>query len=344
MASVILGGCGASSLIGSAATTTTPAAPSSPSTTVPTNGEIAVAFPVVACTTPSGAPANTTGWKPTVLLAPIPTSLVGKVAFYTDGTHTVLGPVGWSCTQTINNSAANAASGTSGATGSSGTTSATPTATTATVGSVGALGLVVYPSTDPSPPTTGVPAPGTEGVFAEFDTTGTSAGVGMVCPFFSVASFQKYEAHCPTSPPTGEAEANPTPDIASVKDAAGAIGSLAASGGRQAATGSILFPQITPNVTEGLAVHVAVEVCSLVDASLCPTILSDFDVREFPTPQSAYSQTYSGSGSYSSGSSYGGTTYAPSNGNSGTSATDPTTTTTPATATTHPASTTTTAG
>jgi hypothetical protein len=31
-------------------------------------------------------------------------------------------------------------------------------------------------------------------------------------------------------------------------------------------------------------VDIAVESCSLTDTALCPTILSDFEVREFPVP------------------------------------------------------------
>ena len=95
-------GCG-SSIIGPASTT--PPAPhsagksTSTTTTAPLTGEVAVAFPVVACTTSSGQPLHPGGWSPTILLAPIPTALVGKVEFYSDGVHTVLGPSGWTCSQ-----------------------------------------------------------------------------------------------------------------------------------------------------------------------------------------------------------------------------------------------------
>ena len=37
-------------------------------------------------------------------------------------------------------------------------------------------------------------------------------------------------------------------------------------------------------MTNGSPVAVARESCSLVDGSLCPTVLSDFEVREFPVP------------------------------------------------------------
>ena len=48
----------------------------------------------------NGGSLGTQGWRPSVLLAPIPTALVGKVEFYSDGVHTVLGPTGWTCSQT----------------------------------------------------------------------------------------------------------------------------------------------------------------------------------------------------------------------------------------------------
>jgi hypothetical protein len=46
----------------------------------------------------------------------------------------------------------------------------------------------------------------------------------------------------------------------------------------------VIFPQLMPAVTDGSAVNIAQESCSLVESSLCPTVLSDFEVREFPVP------------------------------------------------------------
>jgi hypothetical protein len=48
----------------------------------------------------------------------------------------------------------------------------------------------------------------------------------------------------------------------------------------------VIFPQVLPAVTYGSSVSVAEESCSLTDATLCPTVLSDFAVREFPVPSS----------------------------------------------------------
>jgi hypothetical protein len=84
----------------------------------------------------------------------------------------------------------------------------------------------------------------------------------------------------------------PTPDVASVTDPAGVVGSLEGSGGAHAVTGTVLFPQESPEVADGGSVVVAVESCSLPDTSLCPTVLSDFDVREFPVPGATARPTF----------------------------------------------------
>jgi hypothetical protein len=253
-----LGGCG-TSLVGSASTTLVPPAASSSTTTTtaPLNGEVSVAFPVVACTTPFGT-TSSQGWKPTILLAPIPTVLVGKVQFYSDGVHTLLGPTGWDCTESVPAS--------------------------------GAVSLaVVPPGSAPAgtgTSTTGPPPAGTEGIFATFVSTGHILGVAMVCPFFTVPSWQAEEVKCPPAKPAGEVSTMATPDVASVSDPAGVTGNLAGSGGFFPVTGVILFPQVVPAVTNGSSIDVAGESCSIAEAGLCPTVLSDFEVREFPVPDS----------------------------------------------------------
>ncbi len=253
LVSMVLTGCG-TSLLG----TSTPApAPSvfGSTTTAPLNGEIAVAFPVVACTTMAGASLGTQGWKPSILLAPIPTALVGKVQFYSDGIHTVLGPSNWSCSQDLS----------------------TPTGN----------GLVVYPSNNPNPPVSGTPPPGTEGVFAIFDTTVHPQGVALVCPFFTVPLWQQQQANCSPNKPAGELTSLPTPDVVSVTDPAGVVGVLEGSGGVHPVTGVVIFPQVQPAIMYGSSVSIAQESCSLTDAALCPTVLSDFEVREFPVPSNS---------------------------------------------------------
>jgi len=247
-----LTGC-STSLVGTTPPTSAIPASSGSTTTAPLNGEVAVAFPVAACTTASGGSLGSQGWKPSILLAPIPTSLIGKVQFYSDGVHILLGPNDWSCSQVQS----------------------------PTTGS----GLVVYPSGDPNPPTSWPPAAGGEGVFATFDTTGDPQGIAMVCQFFTIPSWQQQEApSCSSGKPVGEQISMATPDVASVTDPTGVVGFLAGSGGPYPVTGTVIFPQAVPQVAYGSSVSVAEESCSLSDTALCPTVLSDFEVREFPVP------------------------------------------------------------
>ncbi len=254
-AGVLATGCGQSlsAIVGSTSTTQGPVGAGVPSaTTTPLSGEVAVAFPVVGCTNSFGVVLPTQGWKPSVLLAPIPTTLVGKVEFYTDGTHTLLGPNGWSCSEWA--------------------------------ASAGASGLVVTPANTTAPTNFTQAEAGTEGVFATFDTTARPSGIALVCPYFTIPQWQQREAGCDGSAPAGEQSAMPTPDLASVTDPAGVTGTLEGSGGPHPVTGVVIFPQAVPAVTNGSPVVVAQESCSLVAASLCPTVISDFEVREFPVP------------------------------------------------------------
>ena len=62
----------------------------------------------------------------------------------------------------------------------------------------------------------------------------------------------------------------PTPDVASVTDPAGVVGSLEGSGGQIAVTGTVIFPQVAPAVTDGSSVDVAEESCSLPDLHPVP--------------------------------------------------------------------------
>ena len=213
---VVLSGCGnsLSAIVGSTSTTqssvTTTGA--SPVTTMPAlSGEVAVAFPVVGCTNPNGNELPSQGWKPSVLLAPVPTALVGKVEFYTDGTRTLLGPSGWSCSEWTASS--------------------------------GATDLVVSAAAATTPTPDSPVGAGTEGVFATFDTTGRFSGIAMVCPYFTIPQWQQQEADCNGSPPTGEQTAMPTPDVASVTDPSGLAGTLEGSGGSHPVTGVVLFPR-----------------------------------------------------------------------------------------------------
>ena len=293
----LLAGCG-TSLLGTTSSTginsTSTTAGGTSHATVPLNGEVAVAFPVTACTDPAyggsviKAPS---GWNPTIILAPVPTSLVGKVTFYSDGVHTLLAPSGWSCALVQPDTSGQGTSTTTTTVGSSDSTTTTtqlgvPTSGQgAAIGTPGSTTLAVYPANSPNPPTTGPPAPGTEGVFATWATTGSNAGVDLVCPLFAIPSWQSQSAGCSTAKPSGELTNVLTPDVIAVADPAGVVGSLAASGGQIVASGVVLFPQIPSAISYGSPIAVASETCVLSNPSLCPTVLSDFEVREFPTPK-----------------------------------------------------------
>lgn len=280
----VLTGCGSSlsNIVG--ATSTVPSAPgasTSSSPVTPTVGPVAVAFPVVACTSSSGSALSSQGWKPSILLANIPTSLVSKVEFYSDGVHTVLAPVGWTCAQTPSNQ------GTSGLVvyppGNPNPILGTGPGTAAAGPATSAPSYNTPPTTYDPTATTGPPS-GSEGIFATFASTGTVPGIAMVCLYFTIPQWQQREANCPTSKPAGEQTALPTPDVVSITDPAGVTGSLDGSGGAQAVTGAVIFPQVIPSVSNGAAVNVAEVSCSLVASTLCPTVISDFEVREFPVP------------------------------------------------------------
>ena len=295
----LLTGCG-TSLLGTTASTsvTSTSVPGGGSvpTTVPVNGEVAVAFPVITCTDPANggsAIKASSGWNPTIILAPVPTSLVGKVTFYSDNVHTLLAPSGWTCALVQRDASGQ---GTSTTTTTGGTGGAPTTTTTtqlgvptsgqgAAIGAQGSTTLAVYPSNSPNPPTTGPPAPGTEGVFATWATTGSNAGVDLVCPLFAIPSWQSQSAGCSTNKPSGELTNVLTPDVIAVADPAGVVGSLAASGGQIVASGVVLFPQIPSAISYGSPIAVTAESCVLSNSSLCPTVLSDFEVREFPVPK-----------------------------------------------------------
>ena len=294
----LLAGCG-TSLLGTttstAVTSTSTTAGGASPTTVPLNGEVAVAFPVIGCTDPTYGGSvikASSGWNPTIILAPVPTSLVGKVTFYSDGVHTLLAPSGWSCALVQRDASGQGTSTTTTTVGSGDSTTTTtiqlgvPTSGQgAAIGAQGSTTLAVYPSNSPNPPTTGPPAPGTEGVFATWATTGSNAGIDLVCPLFAIPSWQSQSAGCSTTKPSGELTNVLTPDVIAVADPAGVVGSLAASGGQIVASGVVLFPQIPSAISYGSPIAVAAEVCVLSNPSLCPTVLSDFEVREFPTPK-----------------------------------------------------------
>ena len=145
--------------------------------------------------------------------------------------------------------------------------------------------LAVYPPNDPDPPIAGAPAPGTEGIFATYATTGTNAGVDLVCPFFTIPSWQSQSAGCSTTKPAGETTNVLTPDV-TAGDRPGRRGRE--PGRHRAARGRHRGGALPPDPL-GHLLRLARSPWPPSRApsptpSLCPTILSDFEVREFPVP------------------------------------------------------------
>jgi hypothetical protein len=85
------------------------------------------------------------------LLASVPSSLIGKVEFYSAGSQTLMGPKGWTCSEL---QAAD-----------------------------GGIGMSVYPPGQANPTIDDHPTPpGGQGVFATFEYTGHTPGLDVVCP------------------------------------------------------------------------------------------------------------------------------------------------------------------
>ena len=204
----------------------------------------------------------------------MPTSLVGKVTFFSDGVHVVLGPTGWTCSSVTPGAGGADRARSPAQPRSSTTTVATAPSTVPTAGQGAAIAapggttLAVYPPNDPNCPRRRARRlPGAEGIFATYATTGSNAGVDLVCPYFTIPSWQSQQAGCSTTRPFGETTNVLTPDVTQVTDPAGLVGGVAASGGQGAVTGVVLFPQVPSAVSYGSPVAVAAESCSLADVS-----------------------------------------------------------------------------
>jgi hypothetical protein len=240
-----LAGCTSSSADSSTFTSARPSVVVTTTTTPPSGATV---LPVGACSQTSGAPSNGPAWVPTELAGAVPASQTAELEFYSVGTETALGPRGWSCAQL---------------------TSAD-----------GSSSLAVYPTGQPNPITSvGPVASGAQVIWEEFDYTAHVPGVDLVCPYFP--SFASSSEPCPNGIPAGEQVHRLTPDVVSITDPSGVKGSLDASGGPIPVSAVMIAPQ-APNLPNG--VDVAEESCSIQNSSLCPSILEDFTIREFPVP------------------------------------------------------------
>ena len=112
-----------------------------------------------------------------------------------------------------------------------------------------------------------------QSIDATFEYTGHGPGMDVVCPYFPPTNPSTY-AGCTTSPPAGETVQHLTPDIVLLNDPTGFGGS------KYAMTGVLIYPDGSSQPTT--SVNVSEERCTLATPKLCPTILGDFQVREFP--------------------------------------------------------------
>ncbi len=224
------------------------ALPTPTTTSTAVAGTSATALPVGACSQTFGGPSAGPAWVPRQLAGAIPPAAAPRLEFYSIGTESLLGPRGWSCAQL---------------------TSAD-----------GSAVMDVYPPGEPNPTTAPTrPSVGSQVISASFDYTGHVPGVDLVCPYFPKEATSGEP--CPGHVPAGELVHQVTPDVVTITDPAGVKGALAGSGGPIAVTAEMIVPQ-APNLPDG--VSIAEESCSLTDSALCPSILEDFLVRQFPVP------------------------------------------------------------
>jgi hypothetical protein len=209
------------------------------------------AVKVVSCRAQFGAPGSAPRWSPSSLPVALPARTAAQVSFYSDGFVTVLGPKGWDC------AGLEAADG--------------------------GASLSVFPAGQQNPLSSDHPPANAAGVTVRLDYTGHGPGAEVVCALFpgtEAASLATSTGGCPALP-HAEAIQHPTPDVATFFDPAGVQGSGEPSGGRNAASGVVIFPQLHP---EPGSVNVAKATCTLPGASssLCGPILGDFVTRDLP--------------------------------------------------------------
>jgi hypothetical protein len=207
-----------------------------------------VGVPVISCRAELGAPGAAPPRSPTKLPLAVDAHDSSRVRFYSDGFVTVLAPSGWSC------------AGLEAADGSQ--------------------SLSAFPAGQRDP-AKGDPLPArAAGVTAVLDYTGHGPGAELVCGLFPntrAATLAGETGGCPAVP-SREQVTRPTPDVATFVDPAGVKGSGVPSGGKNAAVGVVLFPQLSP---EPGSVNVARATCTAPKAlsSVCDLVVADFVAR-----------------------------------------------------------------
>ncbi len=190
---------------------------------------------VVACPTTFGLPDETMGPVPSTMTATVSADVAAQVAFYSDGTRTLLGPKGWHCE--------------------------------AAVGVDGSSAMTITPPGQATPP--GSPPPDHQAVTAF--TGGACVGciATMACGLFPEAwkLFDQPGSICPTTSPTGELITRPMPRSAVFEDPPGIAGTGEPSGGRYRALGLLVFDPGTGSGGTGADMPSVLKVtCTLPDA------------------------------------------------------------------------------
>jgi hypothetical protein len=209
------------------------------------------AVPVTSCRTVFGAQESLAPRIAAQLPLAASATTAARLAFYSNGFVTLLGPRGWSCR--------------------------------AVEAADGGRSLSVFPPGQTDPLLADHVPADAAGVTALIDYTGHGPGALLVCSLFprsDAAALARGVAACPAI--RREGLERPTPDVVLFHDPPGVKGTGLPSGTRNAASGLVSFPQLRP---EPSSVPVAKATCSLPPStsSLCSAIVGDFLTRSLPS-------------------------------------------------------------
>jgi hypothetical protein len=207
--------------------------------------------PVASCQTVFGAQESPAPRIAAELPLAASAATAARLAFYSNGFVTILGPRRWTCR--------------------------------AVEAADGGRSVSVFPPGQTDPLLADHPPSDAAGVTVLFDYTGHGPGALLVCSLFprsDAAALARGVAPCPALPRREQLE-RPTPDSVVFHDPPGVKGTGSPSGTHNAASGFVSFPQLRP---EPSSVPVAKLTCSLPPAvsGLCPAIIGDFLTRSVP--------------------------------------------------------------